>query len=273
MLSVCGCDVQVACSDAATWALLHSVYQSLVTPAPARGVPLQYRAGRAAECDSYYLQRAQELDERAMDTGAFLFVFEKDMTIEVEKLRRDLYFIHGAALELDGRAVLLVAESGGGKSITAWALLHHGFGYLSDELAPIDLQSLKILPYPHALCLKADPPAPYQLPSGTVRTDRTLHVPAGGLPAPTVATSTPLQAVFFLRYRPARAAPAVHPVKAAEAGMRLYAQALNALAHPADGLDAALQIARAADCYALDTADLRQTCDLLHSTLADIAVA
>ena len=50
--------------------------------------------------------------------------------------------------------MLLAGASGNGKSTTAWALLHRGFQYLSDELAPLDLSAMTVHAFPHALCLK-----------------------------------------------------------------------------------------------------------------------
>jgi hypothetical protein len=52
-----------------------------------------------------------------MDDGELLYIVEKDLTIELQKLRRDLYFLHAAALAIAQNAFLLVAPSGGGKSI------------------------------------------------------------------------------------------------------------------------------------------------------------
>jgi hypothetical protein len=56
-------------------------------------------------------------------------------------------------------------------------------------------------------------------------------------------------------------------MSAAEAAARLYTQALNPLAHPADGIDAALQVARGVRCFGLETADLDATCALVVRTL------
>jgi hypothetical protein len=42
---------------------------------------------------------------------------------------------------------------------------------------------------------------------------------------------------------------------------------LNPLAHPADGLDAALQIVGGARCFGLETAALDATCALVVRTL------
>ncbi len=208
----------------------------------------------------------------AYDDSEFLYLFEKDLTIELQRLRRDLYFVHSAVLEYDGKAVMLVAASGGAKSITTWALLHHGFRYLSDELGPVDLKALEVHPYPRALCLKNEPPRLYPLPQRTLRCPHTLHVPAESLPGKVRTEPAPLGAIFFLCYRGNASQPEVQPISTAEAGARLYANALNPLAHPGEGLDAALRIATATTCCTLFTADLRSTCDLVKATLGETGV-
>jgi len=45
------------------------------------------------------------------------------LTIELQKLRSDLYFLHAAVLGFKGKACLLVAPSGGGKSLTTWGVI------------------------------------------------------------------------------------------------------------------------------------------------------
>jgi hypothetical protein len=188
----------------------------------------------------------------------------------LQRLRRDLYFIHAAALEFAGKAYMLVAPSGSGKSTTTWALLHHGFQYLSDELGPIDLKTLEVYPYPHALCLKNAPPTSYPLPARVLRTSRTLHISPRNLPCGVSTSPFPLAAIFFLQYDPEACAPAVQPLNKAEAGVRLFANALNPLAHPGDGLDGAIKIATESACFKLTTADLSSTCQLVLTTIAGL---
>ena len=48
------------------------------------------------------------------------------------------------SIELADKAFLIATASGTRKSTTARALLHHGFDYLSDEFAPVDLDSLRL---------------------------------------------------------------------------------------------------------------------------------
>ena len=206
----------------------------------------------------------------ASDDGDFLFQLEKEITIEIQKRRPDLYFLHAAVLDYNDLGLLLVANSGGGKSTTTWALSHHGFRYLSDELAPIDLKTLEVFPYSHALNLKRDPPSPYGLPSEALRTSRTIHVPASALPGGSKGIPTCLGAIFFVSYRPDLKSPCTTPISRTEAAARLFANALNPLAHPGEGLDGVLKIAAGCSSFELVTNDLAQTCALVKQTMESV---
>ena len=61
--------------------------------------------------------------------------------------------LHAAALAVRGAAVLLAGSNGSGKSILAAALAAEGYGYLSDDCAPIDRQG-RVFPVPFGLCIK-----------------------------------------------------------------------------------------------------------------------
>jgi len=62
--------------------------------------------------------------------------------------------IHSAAIAKDGRAVLLPAPPGSGKSTLCAALVHRGWRLLSDELALIDLETLQVIPLARPVNLK-----------------------------------------------------------------------------------------------------------------------
>ncbi|MGE5305797.1 MAG: hypothetical protein ACM3TN_20995 [Alphaproteobacteria bacterium] len=207
----------------------------------------------------------------AADDGEFLFLFEKDLTIELQKLRRDLYFVHAAALGVSDRAFMLVAASGKGKSTTTWALLHHGFRYFSDELGPLNLDTMEVQPYPHAICLKHNPPSPYCLPYQALRTSSTMHIPIPHLPTGAISKARPVTAIFFLEYCPGRNAPSLRHLRSAESTARLFANALNPLAHPEDGLAGAVAIAENVACFCLASGELSLTCELIARTLESTA--
>lgn len=266
-LRVLGINVRVRCADPYSYGLLLKGYSALIAEADA-SADLEYTVLQP-NAPTFDLWFNGDPAEHALDEYELLYAFEKHMTIEVEKLRRDLLFLHAAALEQDRRAALLVAPSGSGKSTTAWALSNLGFRYLSDELAPIDLATLQVHPYPHALCLKWEPPPPFSLPPETLRTSYTLHIPAECLQGEVCQQEVRLAAIFFLRHDPQIGAPQTKPISNAEAAARIYSNALNLLAHPRYGLDASLKIAQHSRCFELFTGDLRKACDLIQTRLRE----
>jgi hypothetical protein len=229
---------------------------------------LYYTVGKCADSSAFCITRRGQVPLIAADPGEFLFCFEKDLTIALQEHQRNrFYVVHSAALAVAGKACLLVGASGNGKSFTSWALLHHGFSYLSDELAPLDLNTLEVHPYPRALCLKSTPPGAYPLPQQTLATSRALYIPACALPGGASTAPVLLAAVFFVRYDPDRATPVVRSLSKAEAGARLFVHALNPLAHPADGLDGAVEVVTRAACFDLLASTLPATCTLVKATL------
>lgn len=63
--------------------------------------------------------------------------------------------VHAGVVSLDGRAVLIPGEPDAGKSTLTAALVQHGFDYLSDEAARIDLRTGLVAPFPRCLALDA----------------------------------------------------------------------------------------------------------------------
>jgi hypothetical protein len=218
--------------------------------------------------DSFLIERTDTMAQvAAVGVGDLLYYLEKDVTVEIQQRRPDLLFLHAAAVEWHGIAVVLAADSGSGKSTTTWALMHHGFRYLSDELAAIDPHTLEVSAYPHALCLKQPPPSPYVLPAATMHLGRTHHVPVTALPGALAKSPLPLGAVFLIRHVPERKVPRLRRLRVAEASTRLYVTALNALAHSNRGLDAVLRISESVPCFALETAELAESCAVLLSAI------
>jgi hypothetical protein len=263
---VLGVDIEIHCGDSELLEFVKANWGALATRSGQAG-SLVYRVSKGDSPDDILITRVGQTPIASSGIAEFIYDLEKDIILELQRRRADFYFLHGATAERNGKACLLVAPSGQGKSTTVWALLHHGWNYLSDELAPIDLATLHVHAYPHALCLKRKPPDPYGLPNGTLSTFHTLHVPTVLLPGATNVHSCPLAAVLFLEYVPAATNPAIHSITTGEASARLYANALNQLAHPNAGLEAAVYVARSVPNFRLDAADISDTCQLITSTM------
>jgi hypothetical protein len=238
---------------------------------------LRYRVARdPAESElkgpppaSYLLEAPTGETYPADDEGALLFLFEKDLTTRSQRIRSDLLFLHAAALGREGQAVLLVGDPGSGKSTLTFALLEcGGIAYLSDELAPVELDTLSVSPYPRALWLKQPPSTPWKLPPANRRSSRGIHVPCAALGAEPAPQALPLGALFLMEPGvAARQDPSLWRISAAEATTRLFGNFLNPLGHPSAGLDAALAVASAVPCFALRPAGLEATRSLLLAAL------
>jgi hypothetical protein len=266
-LLVLGQRVQIDCVAPAVQALLTANFGAMATADDEGELPdLRYTVNCTGA--AFSIAREGQAPLTGVGRSDLLYAVEKDLTVELQVRRSELLFLHSAAVECQGKVYLFAAEAGSGKSTTTWALLHHGFRYLSDELSPVDLDSLVVLPYPHALCLKQAPTAPYELPEGAIHLGRTIHVPAESLPGTAVPTRQPIGAVFLLRHRPGLNAPDLRELGRAEASARLYITALNLLAHPNHGLDAVMRIVEQVPCFALESADLSSTCALIRSVVA-----
>ena len=261
--------MRIQCDDATALTLLTAGYGHMAANPSPQPVDLAYSVGRDPQTGYLVIAKDGQEPIGAADTGEFLFLFDKDLTIALQMIRPDLYFVHAASLESHGKVVMLAGQPGAGKSTTTWALLHGGFRYLSDELSPIDLKTLEVHPFAHALCLKSNPPAPYRLPAGTIRTPSTLHVPVGKLPGGAVNGPLVLKTVFFLNYQPQRQQPEVRPVSPGTAAARLFSNTLNALAHSGDGLDGAIHIASRSSCFELCSGDLSATCALIRDVIGE----
>lgn len=268
---ILGQSVEVACEDRAAGIAIRANGEAMAGAAAVGPSSLRYRVERDPATDAYVLSGPSGTAVRAASVGELVFHLEKAVTVALQERRPDLLFLHAAALEFAGSAYVFAGESGAGKSTTAWGLLHHGFGYLSDELAPVDLGALRVDAYPHALCLKQRPPASYPLPVGTLDLGATIHVPVRSLPGGAAATPSPLKGLIFVRYREGPQTPVLRSISAAEGAARLYVSTLNALAHEARGLDAVLRLARQVPCFVLEAGELRATCELVRARLASAA--
>jgi len=264
-LEVVGVPWRIACADDESARLLRGNFRELLRRDAAVRDPIESLAIDRGRDTRWCLTHARAPPIPIADSYELLYGVEKTITIATQRHRTDLFFVHAAAVERDGAALLLIAASGGGKSTTTWALINRGFGYLSDELAPISLADMAVHPYPHALCLKQPPPPPFELPRATLATAHTLHVDPARV-ASIGRVPVPLRAVLFNRFDPA-SAPALSRIGSGEASAGIYRNGLNPLAHEGAGLAAAAQIAMAVPCFDLVTNDLERTCELVGDLL------
>jgi len=269
-LSVFNCDISISINSPDLVNVFELVYGAMIVHQAVGSFKLSYLITLNKSTNEISIQREGGPQYITSDIGEFIFLFEKDMTIELQKLRSDLLFIHSAVLEYKGRGMLLVAPSGTGKSTTSWAMLNSGFNYLSDELAPIDLTTRQVQPYPHALCLKAEPPL-FDLPDDCLFTSQTIHVPVRSMSCKPGSQMAPvsLDFIFFLEYDAEISEPVVSSIGLAQASAKLYSNSLNALAHDNGdkGLHVAVSLAKTVQNFSLRSNHLDKTCEKIRIML------
>jgi hypothetical protein len=67
-------------------------------------------------------------------------LFLQSAVLSALLLQRGLLPLHGSAVMMNGRAVILVGHSGNGKSTLAAALMERGYPFIADELCAVEVQ-------------------------------------------------------------------------------------------------------------------------------------
>lgn len=174
--------------------------------------------------------------------------------------------VHAAVVATDERSLLLVGESGAGKSTTSVALALAGLDLFTDDVALIDPTTLRPLCVPRPIKLDARArrllgarglviPAARRIDESIART----ALP--GLP-PVERPGPPLVAALFLASE-RRPHPSLRPLTAAEAAMRFVRQSSERF-DPTSGLsERAIAIVNAIARYELVAGDLDATVDTI----------
>lgn len=269
VLRACDCEFSVS-ADVECSLLIDKTFGALVArSASSVDNRLSYRAWRDRSTSGFRLLNSDDSEIVLQSADALVFQLDKQLILALQHRRRDLFFLHGAVVEIADRVAVISAPAGTGKSTFTLALLERGASYLSDELAPIDVARRRVHPFPHALCLKSAPPAPWQIPADTIRVGTRLYAPVK-----CGADERPVAAFFFLRRNAAgqlrTAAATCRRVTAATAAAHLMANALNSLAHDGNGLDSASALARNIPAFELDASDLSNACETVESVLLDL---
>jgi HprK-related kinase A len=144
-------------------------------------------------------------------------MFEWVMNWCVSHRAHSYLIIHAAVLERHGRAVLLPAPPGSGKSTLCAALVTRGWRLLSDEMTLVRLEDGAVLPLPRPVSLKNES-------IGVIRAyapDAVLSTPVENTNKGTIAHLKAPEASIARAFEPARPAFIVFPRYEAQAATSL----------------------------------------------------
>ena len=181
--------------------------------------------------------------------------------------------LHAAALAHEGSAVVLCAQSGGGKSSLAAWLTADGFQYMTDEVIEIPLEDDCVHGFPRSIFLKrgsafiwhgrlpqADSPRFLRFADNAAWIDpQFLH------PNETSSTAAP-RILLFPRYVP-KAPLQAELLTKAEALFHLLQTLVNARNLPGHGMDAAARLTHQVTSYSLTYSSLEEASKWIRKTL------
>lgn len=189
----------------------------------------------------------------------FLLTFSRATLAQQDRL-----LFHGAVLAKEGRAVILPAEMGSGKTTLAALLAHKGFTFVSDELTVLDRgETVRVFPLPLPMSIK-----PGSVP---ILTDKYPELPS----APVFPRPDGKKVRYLLPPQHALAGrdesftvsalvfPSYGPCKSTEMQAMDKIQALNRLAATgsserpltAEDIRTMISLVEQASCYSLDFSD------------------
>jgi HprK-related kinase A len=195
-----------------------------------------------------------------------LAVFEWGLNLVIAMRAHAFLMLHSAVVERGGRALLLPAEPGDGKSTLCAALAGHGWRLLSDEFALLRPGSTDVLPMPRPMPLKNEsievirrflPDAEFGpvIPGTRKGTVAHLRPSADSV----LRQSEPARArwVVFPKWR-SGAALSLEPVAAEEGFMRLASNAFNYEVLGEAAFSTVRRVIDGARCYSLVYSDLAE---------------
>jgi HprK-related kinase A len=172
--------------------------------------------------------------------------------------------IHSAVVEMHGRALIMPAPPGSGKSTLCAGLICRGWRLLSDELTLIDPATGAIVPVPRPVSLKnASIDIVRAFAPGAVlgpAVQDTLKGTVAHMSPPTEsvrhAAETAMPAWIVLPRYTAGAPATLTPLSKARAFLHLADNSFNYHVHGKNGFDAIGKVIDACECYEFSYADL-----------------
>ena len=168
--------------------------------------------------------------------------------------------VHAGAVSVRGTGVLLAADSGAGKSTLTGALVSAGCGYLTDEAASIDLDTLTVEPYAKPLSLSAHS-------MEVLGRELSEHgpvdlVPSSWLRAGSCSAAVAPGVLVLPRFEEG-AATALTPISRGEALVELANNSFNFVDHGSEWLPRLRDLVAACTCWRLSSGDARDAARLI----------
>lgn len=205
--------------------------------------------------------------------------FEMGLNLSVALKTCRFVTVHAGVVEKAGRAILMSAASGGGKSTLTAALHANGYRLFSDEFALLELNTALAHPYPRPISLKQES---IPIVEELLGADRISPI-IGGTPKGNIAyarvdtdsvcrasETAPVKLIMFPNFQQG-SQPMARRLNPAEAVMRLVAASTNysLLGEPA--YNAIVNLVKQAKAYEISYGSTEQSFRLVEELVGEVA--
>ncbi|MCA9975866.1 MAG: hypothetical protein KC413_08960 [Anaerolineales bacterium] len=171
---------------------------------------------------------------------------EHEIAVQFIRAHTALCWFHAGAVARHDAALLLVGDWGHGKSTLVTNLVAQGWLYLSDDIAPVDMRTRQVLPYPQT-------PRVRQQTATLLPREQVPHLPRRDVHLPLAAvsqTAVSIRAIIFPTYKPGFS-PSLTPLSPAQATLSLSQQCLNIERHKATAVSQFIRLTSAVPLFRL----------------------
>ena len=191
---------------------------------------------------------------------------------EVPRVMPQYLQLHASSMEVDGAGVIFPGQSGSGKSTLTTGLLSRGWRYLCDEFALIHAETLRLHPFPRAICVKKPSHPIIESLGLSIHENRSYHKGCKGVVGfvdplsvsdDAVGRVCPIRYVIFPKYA-AGAKPELIEISKGQAAFDLHEVCFNLFGCSALGLDVIAEMIRGTQCYRLVAGEIKSTCEVVE---------
>ena len=211
--------------------------------------------------DGFAFRGESELDYGGDISGLYEYL-KYELLVQFIRKRQDLLWLHAAAVERSGKALIVAGPSGQGKSTMSTRLCEMGWSFMSDDIAPVRMAANEVLPFPQS---------PFRRIGGTREVDRptleSLEKEPVSIPPESIRREpAPIAAIVFPVYRPETESTLV-PMASGNAAFELLRSYTNFIDHKESGVARASELARQIPAYQLIYSEGIDAAALLNSSL------
>jgi hypothetical protein len=254
-----GLQVEVVTEVAAARDLFERTYRSMLVP------DLTARAGLIEVHETprgYSVNGLETLDFKQRRFEALVDYIKLDVVRQFVKARPDLLWMHGAAVEREGSALLIVGRSGQGKSTLSTRLCEAGWRFLSDDVAPIRMDADEVIPFPQSAFRRV-------YPGHEIGADETGFLSKEEVPLPDSAlhlNPAPIRAVVFPSFKHG-ASSGMEQLSPGNAAIEFMANCFNFDDHQATAVARIARLAELIPMYRLTYGDGSDGADAIQNGL------